>query len=258
MDKAKVRKMAVSAAVVASMVFGAQLASAQQDKRIKDVVEEVNKSTQIAKNSQQQIDTIADATDKLFSEYKQLLKVNAGLEAYNTIKQRTVDRQNVIINDLEASIGRVDEIKRQITGIMLRMIVDLENFIKEDAPFQREARLERIANLREVLDSPLYNDPEKFRVIMQTYNTEVSFGRSINTYEGLNDAGQTVNFVRLGRVGFYFQDLEGKNSSVYNRATKSWDPLPASRNTSIRQLIRMAKKTVQFDLTILPIPAPAQ
>jgi len=257
MDKTKVRKMAVSAAVVASMVFGASLANAQDDARINETLKAVNTSNTNAKQSQQRIDSIASETDKLFGDYKQLLKVNAGLEAYIALQRKVIADQERRIAILEDSIGRIDEIKRQISPLMEGMVNDLESFINLDVPFQLEERRERVSLLRDTLENSRFSDPEKFRVILQAYDAEVSYGRSLNTYEGKNDDGQAVNYVRLGRIGFYYQDLQGASSSVWNNSTKSWEPVDESLNEAIRNLIRMAKKTKQYDITLLPVLAPA-
>jgi len=257
MDKAKVKHIAVSAVAVASFLLGASAASAQ-DPRLKSVIDEVDESNRIAQASQQTIDGISDATSRLFADYKAALKENAGLRAYNTQQQRVIDRQVEEINNIRTSIGQIDEIKRQITPLMLRMIDKLDQFVNADIPFEIEARLERVTNLRDYMDDPNISDPERFRLVLDAYRNEVSYGSSINQYRGTLQDGRSVNFVRIGRVGFYYQTLDGNESAAWNSSTGSWEVLGGDFSSAIRQLRRMAANTVQYELLVLPVAAPSE
>lgn len=255
MDKAKVKRIAVSTAAVAAILLGATAANAQEA-QVKSIVDEVNAANQIAQASQQKIDGINDATEKLFVDYKGVLKTNAGLRAYNAQQRRVISRQEEEITKLKESIGQIDEIKRQITPLMLDMIEDLNEFIQADIPFLLAEREERIASLREAMDNPNVSDPERFRVVLEAYKAEVQYGRTYFAYEDTLADGRSVNFVRLGRVGFYYQTKDTAETAAWNAETKSWEILGTEFTVPVRQLIRMALRRTQSDLTVLPIPAP--
>ncbi|WP_417455863.1 DUF3450 domain-containing protein [Kordiimonas sp.] len=255
MDKAKVKRIAVSTAAVASVLLGATLANAQ-DARLKSIVEEVNQANQIAQESQQRIDKTADATSKLFGEYRTVLKTNAGLEAYNAQQRRVITKQLEEIEKIKNSIGQIDEIKRQITPLMLDMISNLEEFVNADVPFQKEERLARIESLRDAMDDPNVSDPERFRVVLEAYKAETQYGRTVNSYEANLDDGRSVNFARIGRVGFYYQTKDGKESAAWDKSTGSWKQLDAEFATPVKQMIRMARRQVPYDIVVLPIQAP--
>lgn len=255
MDKAKVKRIAVSTAAVASILLGATVANAQ-DARLKSVVDEVNQANKIAQASQQKIDTIADATSKLLIEYKGVLKTNAGLRAYNAQQRRVITKQEEEINKIKTSIGQIDEIKRQVIPLMQNMVDDLAKFVEADIPFQIEERRARIDKLVETLDDPNVSDPERFRVILEAYKAEVQYGRTRNTYEGTLDDGRLVNFVRIGRVGYYYQTQDGSESAAWNKDTGTWESLPEEFNTPVKQLIKMARNQIPVDLLVLPVAAP--
>lgn len=246
---------AVSTAVVASVLMGAFAASAQEQ-RLDEIVSEVTTANQIAQASQQRIDGIAEETSKIFGEYKAALKTNAGLRAYNAQQRKVIAAQLAEIADVQESIGQVDEIKRQITPVMLEMIENLQEFIEQDVPFQLEERIERIDLLRAVMEDPNVNDPERFRLVLEAYSNEVQYGRTINSYEGLNDNDRSVNFVRVGRVGFYYQSSDQSETAAWNQRTRSWEQLGNEYRTAVRQLIRMANRQVQSDVTEVPVLAP--
>ncbi len=251
------KRIAVSTVAVASILLGASVASAQ-NAGVKSIVEEVNAANKIAQTSQKTIDGVVDATDKLIVEYKGVLKTNAGLRAYNAQQRRVITKQEEEISKIKASIGQIDEIKRQITPLMLDMIDDLEEFIASDIPFLKDERDDRIAMLRETMDSPNVGDPERFRIVLEAYKTEVQYGRSLYAYEAPLKDGRSVNFVRLGRVGFYYQTKDGLETAAWDRASNSWQKLGAEFTAPIKQLIRIAQKRTQTDIVILPVAAPSR
>lgn len=249
------KRIAVSTAAVASILLGATVANAQ-DARLKSIVDEVNQANKLAQASQQEIDRVANATDSIFGEFRQVLKTNAGLEAYNAQQKRVIVKQKEEIAKIKTSIGQIDEIKRQITPLMLDMINDLEDFIEADVPFLLEERQDRVDGLREAMDNPNVSDPERFRVVLEAYKAEVQYGRTLFAYEDALDDGRTVNFVRLGRVGFYYQTKDTTETKAWSTETGSWVDVGAEFTGPIRQLIRMAQKRTQSDVTVLPIAAP--
>lgn len=247
------KRIAVSTIAVASILLGASAVSAQ-NADVKSIVEEVNEANKLAKSSQQAIDGVVNATDKLVTEFKGVLKTNAGLRAYNAQQRRVITKQEEEIAKIKTSIGQIDEIKRQITPLMLDMIADLEEFIAADVPFLMDERNGRIEALRENMDNPNISDPERFRLVLEAYKAEVQYGRSLYSYEGPDENGRAVNFVRLGRVGFYYQAKDGSETKAWNGS--AWESLDAEFKTPVRQLIRMALKRTQQDVTVLPIAAP--
>ncbi|TNE63236.1 MAG: DUF3450 domain-containing protein [Alphaproteobacteria bacterium] len=256
MDKAKVKRIAVSTAAVASILLGATVANAQ-DARLKSIVDEVNQANKIAQASQQKIDTVADATAKLFAEYKGVLKTNAGLRAYNAQQRRVITKQEEEIEKIKNSIGQIDEIKRQITPLMLDMIDNLDEFVNADIPFQLAERHERIESLKEAMDDPNVNDPERFRVVLEAYKAEVQYGRTLNAYEDTLPDGRSVDFVRIGRVGFYYQTKDGKETAVWNRDNGAWERKDEYA-TSVKQLLKMSRRQVPLDVLVLPVAAPKE
>ncbi len=138
------------------------------------------------------------------------------------------------------------------------MINYIDEFIELDVPFQLETRQDRVAKLRDVLVDPNVSDPERFRVILEAYKAEVQYGRTRNAYEGTLEDGRSVNFVRIGRVGFYYQTKDGKETAAWDKAAKAWVPLGDEYATPVKQLIKMARNQVPVDVLVLPIAAPTE
>lgn len=255
-DMASVKKLAISTATVASILLaGTASVSAQDDERIKQVVKEVSASKKVALATQSQIEKLDTKTQSLIGKYKVTLKAIDGLKAFNAQQKRTIVLQKEEIAKLSESISKVNGVKNLIPGLMEEMIVNLEEFVNGDIPFEHDERKKRIAELKSVLVDPGFADPERFRVIIEAYKTEVSYGSTINAWEGDMD-GRLVNFARVGRVGYYYQTKDGKEAGAY--VDGNWTVLDAQANSQIRNLMKMAKKQAPINVLALPVSAPQE
>ena len=255
MDNTKVKRIAVTTLAVASMMIGASALNAQ-DERLDKIVKEVKNTNVLAKASQTTIDTIADQTSDLFGRYKTVLKTNDGLRAYNNQLNKAITKQNEEIAAIGDAIAGIAKIKRQITPLMLDMVESLKQFVENDIPFEKDARLERLIRLQEAIDDPQVSESEKFRVTLQEYQNEVGYGRSVNAWEGNLDDGRSVNFARIGRIGYYYQTKDRSETAAWDIALGDWVVLPDANTRPINRLIKMANKLIPFEVALVPIAAP--
>jgi hypothetical protein len=83
------------------------------------------------------------------------------------------------------------------------MVDTLDQFIKLDIPFLLEERTARVAALKTIMDRADASISEKYRLILEAYQSELDYGRTVQAYEGHLGTGadaRTVEFARLGRV----------------------------------------------------------
>jgi hypothetical protein len=160
---------------------------------------------------------------------------------------------------LNKQIGEVDVVQRQITPLMLRMIDTLAEFVRLDVPFLPEERAKRVAGLRDMMGRADVTLSEKYRRLMEAYQVENEYGRTIESYRGSLDAeGQqrTVDFLRIGRVALMYQTLDGQEVGFWDRQAGQWEELPGEYRSPIKQGLQIAKKQVAPDLIRIPVPAP--
>ena len=148
-----------------------------------------------------------------------------------------------------------------MTPLMLRMIDTIEKFVAFDVPFLIEERTERIAELRKLMKRADVTSAEKYRQVMEAYQIENEYGRTIESYRGAVELGgreTTVDFLRFGRISLVYQSLDQADSGVWNQETRSWDRLDSSYRSAIRQGLRIARKQAAPDLIRLPLPVATQ
>ncbi len=209
--------------------------------------------------SQQRIDEISNETETLFSRYSNTLRQIDSIRVYNRQMQELVDSQEAELASLRDQLDRVEVVGRSVTPLMLRMIDALDAFVGLDVPFLIEERTKRVDSLRELMARADVTNAEKYRRIMEAYQIENEYGRTIEAYRStLERDGRetTVDFLRFGRIALVYQALDESESGVWDQESKSWKPLDSSYRSSIRQGLRIARKQAAPDLIRLPLPTP--
>jgi len=255
---ARFRYTALSALVLGGVVglFPAVLPAAEKVDQVIAVGEARAKD---GKASQQRIDKLSDQAGTLLREYKQVIKVVDGLQVYNGLLQKQVDNQGREMAQLTESIGQVALIERQIVPLMVRMIDSLDEFVRLDVPFLPEERNTRVERLRTMMERSDVTVAEKFRRVLEAYQIENEYGRTIESYKGsLEVAGKRreVDFLRVGRVALIYQAVGGTYTGAWDKVGGGWAELPAEQyKSSVAKGLRVARKQVAPDLLTLPVAA---
>ncbi len=212
-----------------------------------------------ARSSQARIDETVDETQRLARQYSAIMKEIDGLEVYNALLEKQIASQNQEMADLNDSIDRVAVIERQVTPLMLKMIDALEQFVELDMPFLLEERRQRVGFLRTLLERSDVTVAEKFRRLLEAYEIENDYGRTIESYKGsleVEGADREVDFLRIGRIALLYQTVDAKIFGMWDQGKQAWVPLPAAYRNQIRNGIKMAEKQIAPNLLTLPISAP--
>jgi hypothetical protein len=214
-------------------------------------------NTESAK-SQARIDQSSEETDRLAAEYREVLAQIESLRIYNEQLSQLLASQDTELAGLRRDIENVTVIGRQVTPLMLQMVEALEGFVALDVPFLPNERQRRVDNLKEMMDRADVTDAEKYRAILEAYQVENDYGRTLGAYRGdLQTEGEpiTVDYLRLGRVALVYMTLDERQAGVWDQKQGLWVTLPAEYRSSIRKGLRMARKQAAPDLIRLPIPA---
>jgi hypothetical protein len=142
--------------------------------------------------------------------------------------------------------------------LMLRMISGLKEFVELDIPFLEDERTKRIKGLDDMMVRADVAVSEKFRRLIEAYQVEVDYGRTIESYAGnalVNEKEQEVNFLRIGRVALVYQSRDKQMMGIWDQKNKSWGSLDNEYRTQVSKGLRMAQKQLAPDMIIVPIYA---
>jgi hypothetical protein len=239
-------------------IFTAEMVAGQA---VDQIVAAEERRIQQAQESQDVIDGIVEETRDTTEEYRAVMKEVDGLIVYNTLLDRQIADQEMELANLRTSIDSVTVIERQILPLLTRMIEGLERFVGADVPFLAEERSERVTGLRDLLGRADVTSAEKFRVVMEAWQIENDYGRTIYAYTGeldIDGTNREVDYLQVGRVTFVYQTPDGLNQGVWDQSNRAWIPLGSEYRNSIRQGLRLARNQVGPSLLLLPITAPEE
>jgi hypothetical protein len=209
-----------------------------------------------AAGSQKRIDAVAEETQAMLLDFQHVTAQTDELKVFDDQLERQVQTQRKQLADFERQLATVRETQREIVPSLLRMLAVLDEFVARDAPFLVEERKARLASLKAMMDNPEVGLPERFRRIMEAYQVETDYGRTIEAYSGkLERDGKrrTVDFLRAGRVALVYATLDGGETGYWDRGTRVWKTLPREYGEPVKQALRVARKQSPPDLIRLPI-----
>jgi hypothetical protein len=229
---------------------------------INEVMQEGESRADAGATAQTQVDSVADQTEKIINDFRAVTKVVDGLKVYNALLQTQLNNQESEMQALSESISNVALIERQIVPLMTRMVDALEEFVRLDTPFLLKERTERIGRLREMMERSDVTAAEKFRRVIESYQIENDYGRTIEAYKGsteINGNQLEVDFLRIGRVALLYQTVGGATTGAWDGATGSFIELPpATYQKQVADGLKIARKQVAPDLLVVPVAAPTR
>lgn len=208
-------------------------------------------------DTQSKIDSLSEETQTLESEYKAVLRELEVVERYNGQMKEIIGSQEQEIATIEKDLSELQDTQREIVPLLLRMIEGLDQFVAADTPFLIEERKARVAELKSLMDRGDISIAEKYRKVFDAYQQENNLSRNIEATTGnVNYKGQdrTVEFLRVGRVGFYFKSLDDKLITRWDTKKKDWVEVEdGSEKLSILTAFKIARKEIPVDLLVLPV-----
>ncbi len=205
---------------------------------------------------QRSIDQLDQQTRDQYEEYAATLRQAELMEAYNRQLSRMVEDQARELGDIEAQLASLAQTEQATLPLLVRMQSMLEQFVARDLPFLPDEREQRVARLARLLDRADVSLAEKYRQILEAYQIEAEYGRTLEAWGGALEQGgkaREVTFLRLGRVALYYQTLDGAESGRWNRQQGDWERLGADFDWPIRKGVSMARQQSVPELLELPV-----
>jgi hypothetical protein len=245
--------------IATAISLGLLLAGPASAATIEEAFDESKAGIEAAAAAQARIDELGDDIDRLAAEYRRTLEETRSLEAYSRQLDELLGSQDREMQSLRQQIDEVSVVNRQIMPLMDRMIDTLAQFVDLDVPFLPAEREKRIGELRELLARADVSISEKYRRLMEAYQIENEFGRTIEAYRGpleMDGTNRTVDFLRVGRIALLYQTLDAAETGFWNPERRAWEKLPDEYRNPVRQGLRVARKQVSPELIRVPVSAP--
>jgi hypothetical protein len=215
---------------------------------------------QDAARSQATIDQTRERTQDAAGRYAQAVADAESLERFNRQLEEQVRSQETEIASIESQLVDIETTQREVQPLMQQMVDTLGRFIELDVPFLLEERTARVRNLQDLMPRADVPISEKYRLILEAYQIELEYGRTLEAYEGRLGTGadaRTVEFARLGRVSLMYRTLDGSETGYWDANQKTW-VVDASYGEAVEEALRVARGDGAPDLLTVPVPAPQE
>jgi len=216
---------------------------------------------QSAAKSQQKVNRFTDEVQTKLQQFNVVTKEVDGLSVYNQQMQAQLDSQLTELAQLAKSMEEVSVIERQISPLMARMISTLDTFVDLDVPFLPNERTKRVEDLKTMMNRADIAVSEKFRRVLEAYQIEVDYGRTIEAYSGvlpIEGKQMDVDFLRIGRVSLVYQTRDGSRLGQWQQSSAGsgqWQSLSQDYRLGINKALRIARKQLAPDLILVPVSA---
>ena len=168
-------------ALVAGLCLVGLPAAAQS---LQPVLREGEEATRRAEQVQEQINQLDDEVTDLEGDYRSNLQSLDAAKLFILQQEQVIENQVTELESLEEQLATIDDITAQMTPMLIDMVLNLETFITNDLPFKMDERTARLEQLQTALTSPDVAPPEQYRLIVEAYQAEMEYGRTIDTYNG--------------------------------------------------------------------------
>ncbi|KCZ53264.1 hypothetical protein HY29_17250 [Hyphomonas beringensis] len=239
-------------AIAAALIVGLAVPAQAQ---LREALNTGEQATRRAEQVQEQINQLDDKRTDMVREYRTLLQRRDAADLYAKQQELVVQSQEEEIASLTEQLGSIDDITAQTVPMLLGMVEDLKTFVAADLPFKQTERQARLEGLDAVMETPNVTPAEQYRLIMDAYQAEMEYGRTISTWQEeitIDGNPTTVDMFLYGRVALVYVTPNGK-AARYNRNTGEWEAVKGSYVSDIDKAIRVAQAKAQQEVLFAPV-----
>jgi len=232
------------------------LMAATANAQLNSIVQEETRNNNNSQQSQQRINNLAEQTRDLVADYRAVVRETESLTIYNNQLQKVVDDQRQEVTSINSQLEGLENTNRGIVPLMLEMVATLDQIVDADIPFRKEQRKASVERLRAMIDRSDVTTSEKYRRVMEAYQSELEFGRTTEAYRGQLPDGSVVDFLRVGRTLLYYQSQDGEDTGWWDRTVGEFVELGDKYRLDVKEGLAIAQNQKAPNLVVLPVPAP--
>jgi Protein of unknown function (DUF3450) len=249
-------RTAIAAGCAAALGWSLQLSQAAEPEKVKAAIAEQVKTEQAAVASQKKIEALDDEASKAVADYRQMLAEAQSLKAYNDQMAQQVTSQQEQITEMTQQLGEIETTSREVLPLMEKMLATLKKYVELDLPFLGDERKNRVAQLELMMTRADVSTSEKYRRLVEAYQIEMEYGRTIEAYQGKVDS-KTVEILRVGRISLMYQTMDGTESGYWDADQSKW-VADDDYEEAMTHGLKIAKKQAAPDFIEAAIRAPKE
>jgi hypothetical protein len=223
--------------------------------QLEEALRTAKSSTAASAASQARVEQNDDDADSMVREYRAVLQQIDNIQLFVDKQDIYLKSQAKEIGSLNNQLANVENIKRGMVPMMLRMTAAIEDSINGDMPFLMNERQARLQRLKDVLANPNVSPAEQYRQVLNIYKIEVAYGQGLDSYEGPHPTkdGMKVDYLRYGRLALVYMTKDEKDIGYFDMSDRTWKDVPGNQALSIRQAIRVANEEAAPEVVIAPM-----
>ncbi|WP_309656718.1 DUF3450 domain-containing protein [Vreelandella vilamensis] len=217
-----------------------------------DIVLDGVKAQQVQAALQTQIDAADEQTRATLEELRQLERETRLLTRENSALSARLTTQATRQQRMSNALDTLEETRAALPQIEADMTRQLTQWIKRDLPFLQNERMARVV----LIDSEGLESVERISELLGVWRQEFAYGREVDTWRGrlaAKSGEREVDFLRIGRIGFYYLSPDGQEGGVWLAEASRWQSLDESARRDVRHGLRMANDQRAPALLTLPL-----
>ncbi len=183
------------------------------------------------------------------------------LDTYNAELVPQVESQAEMLDQRLAALKNLTKTREALPGLMRALVERLRLWVEADMPFLQQERLARGDSLEAMLADAELGRAEKLERVLAAWRSELDYGREFDAWRGELRASQesvkrNVEFLRVGRVGWYYLTPDGSEGGVWKVERGRWQVLDSDGIAEVRKGLGIVREQRAPALLNLPLSQP--
>ena len=215
-----------------------------------------------AQRTQAELQTRIDAADDelraRLEALRQAREELRRLDAYNAELVLQVESQAETLDRRQAAIESLAATREALPGLMRELVERLRLWVETDMPFLQQERLARVNSLETMLSDAELTPADKLERVLAAWRSELDYGREFDVWRGELSASQDraardVEFLRVGRVGWYYLTPDGSEGGMWKVEQGRWQALDSDGIGEVRKGLGVVREQRAPELLSLPL-----
>ncbi|MGO2132850.1 MAG: DUF3450 domain-containing protein [Halomonas sp.] len=210
---------------------------------------------------QQRIDAADDDVRTNIEALRKAQQELRRLKAYNAELAPQLERQALQQGQRLAALDNLELTRESLPGTLRELVERFRLWVESDMPFLHDERLARADSLETLLGDTDLSSAEKLDRVLSAWRSELDYGRELDSWRGELSGSQDqpardVEFLRIGRVGWYYLTPDGKAGGVWKVEPGRWEALDSQGVAQLRKGLSVVREQRAPDLLTLPLSQP--